>query len=215
MRTSTAAWQQAEQMAMSSKGVLLQNTPGNITITDGQNRRIKTSDDRELILEKSTDNQRITYEGYRFANATEPTTVTESGVTSTWGGRSKAGNTTTENAITVASGTHTNIYGGWTTDSGSTAAADKQTNSTANKVKVNGSANVTGTIYGGFTNVVRTAAARSATSASTSSANSRRKTVSGSKVPCAADAPRATISSTAQATPTTTARTPITAFTSA
>ena len=135
------------------KGVLLQNTPGSITIADGQNRRIKTSDNKELILEKSTDNKKITYEGYQFANATAPTTVTEGGVTSTWGGHSKAGNTTTENTITVASGTHTNIYGGWTTGSGSTAAADKQKNSTANKVKVNGSANVTGTVYGGFTNV--------------------------------------------------------------
>ena len=132
------------------KGVLLQNTSasGNITITDGQNRRIKTSDDKELILEKSTDNKKITYEGYRFANATEPTTVTEGGLTSTWGGRSVAGNSTRKNTITVASGTHTNIYGGWTAGSGTTAA-DKD-NSYKNEVTLDGSSTTTDNLYGGY-----------------------------------------------------------------
>ena len=130
------------------KGVLLQNTPGSITITDGQNRRIKTSDDKELILEKSTDNKKITYEGYRFANATEPTTVTESGLTSTWGGRSVVGNSTRKNVITVTSGTHTNIYGGWTSGSG-TAAGDKG-DSYENKVTLDSGA-TTDKLYGGYT----------------------------------------------------------------
>ena len=132
------------------KGVLLQNTSasGNITITDGQNRRIKTSDDKELILEKSTDNKKITYEGYRFANATEPTTVTEGALTSTWGGRSVAGNSTRKNTITVASGTHTNIYGGWTAGSGTTAA-DKD-NSYKNEVTLDGSSTTTDNLYGGY-----------------------------------------------------------------
>ncbi len=130
------------------KGVLLQNTPGSITIADGQNRRIKTSDDKELILEKSTDNKKITYEGYQFANVTEPTTVTESGVTSTWGGRSVAGNSTRKNVITVTSGTHTNIYGGWTSGSG-TAAGDKS-DSYENKVTLDSGA-TTGKLYGGYT----------------------------------------------------------------
>ena len=130
------------------KGVLLQNTPGSITITDGQNRRIKTSDDKELILEKSTDNKKITYEGYRFANATEPTTVTESGVTSTWGGRSVVGNSTRKNVITVTSGTHTNIYGGWTAGSGTTA--DDKDNSYKNEVTLDGSSTTTDNLYGGY-----------------------------------------------------------------
>ncbi|UZD42604.1 autotransporter outer membrane beta-barrel domain-containing protein [Selenomonas sputigena] len=130
------------------KGVLLQNTPGSITITDGQNRRIKTSDDKELILEKSTDNKKITYEGYRFANATEPTTITESGVTSTWGGRSIGGNSTRKNVITVASGTHTNIYGGWTAGSGTTA--DDKDNSYKNEVTLDGSSTTTDNLYGGY-----------------------------------------------------------------
>ena len=134
----------------STKGTLLQNTSasGSITITDGQNRRIKTSDDKELILEKSTDSKKITYEGYRFANATEPTTVTESGVTSTWGGRSVVGNSTRKNEITVASGTHTNIYGGWTAGSGTTA--DDKDNSYKNEVTLDGSSTTTDNLYGGY-----------------------------------------------------------------
>ena len=133
-----------------TKGTLLQNTSasGSITITDGQNRRIKTSDDKELILEKSTDNKKITYEGYRFANATEPTTVTESGLTSTWGGRSVVGNSTRHNKITVGSGTHDNIYGGWTAGTGTTAT-DKD-NSYKNEVTLDGSGATTDNLYGGY-----------------------------------------------------------------
>ena len=130
------------------KGVLLQNTPGSITITDGQNRRIKTSDDKELILEKSTDNKKITYEGYRFANTTEPMTVTESGLTSTWGGRSVVGNSTRHNKITVGSGTHDNIYGGWTAGT-DTTATDKD-NSYKNEVTLDGSSTTTDNLYGGY-----------------------------------------------------------------
>ena len=133
-----------------TKGTLLQNTSasGSITITDGQNRRIKTSDDKELILEKSTDNKKITYEDYRFANATEPTTVTESGITSTWGGRSVAGNSTRKNVISVTSGNHDNIYGGWTAGTGTTAT-DKD-NSYKNEVTLDGSGATTDNLYGGY-----------------------------------------------------------------
>ena len=91
----------------------------------------------------------ITYEGYQFKGVTQATTVTEGAVTDTFGGRSKAGNSTRENEIAVASGTHTNVYGGWTTGSGTTAA-DKGA-SYKNTVTVKGSANVTNTLYGGYT----------------------------------------------------------------
>ncbi len=133
-----------------TKGTLLQNTSasGSITITDGQNRRIKTSDDKELILEKSTDNKKITYEGYRFANATEPTTITEGGVKSTWGGRSVGGNSTRKNVISVTSGNHDNIYGGWTAGTGTTAT-DKD-NSYKNEVTLDGSSTTTDNLYGGY-----------------------------------------------------------------
>ncbi len=91
----------------------------------------------------------ITYEGYQFKGVTQAATVTEGAVTDTFGGRSKAGNSTRENTVEVASGTHTNVYGGWTSGSGSTAT-DKDT-SYKNTVTVKGSANVTNTLYGGYT----------------------------------------------------------------
>ncbi|MFC2464640.1 MAG: hypothetical protein ACFNYM_00880, partial [Bacteroidota bacterium] len=71
----------------------------------------------------------------------------------TWGGRSVIGNTTTGNEITVTSGTHTDVYGGWTRGASSqTATADKG-NSTDNKVTVDGTATVNGNVYGGMTTV--------------------------------------------------------------
>ena len=132
------------------KGTLLKNTHG-VTITDAQHRLVKTTGNKELVLAKSSDNKRIDYEGYAFAHQTAPTTLTDGGTTSTWGGRSIAGNSTHDNAIAVESGTHTNVYGGWTSGAGTTAA-DKN-NSTGNKVTVKGAATVTGTVYGGLTEV--------------------------------------------------------------
>ncbi|WP_315451929.1 hypothetical protein [uncultured Selenomonas sp.] len=132
------------------KGTLLKNTHG-VTITDAQHRLVKTTGNKELVLAKSSDNKSIDYEGYAFAHQTAPTTLTDGGTTSTWGGRSIAGNSTHDNAIAVESGTHTNVYGGWTSGAGTTAA-DKN-NSTGNKVTVRGAATVTGTVYGGLTEV--------------------------------------------------------------
>ena len=132
------------------KGTLLKNTHG-VTITDAQHRLVKTTGNKELVLAKSSDNKSIDYEGYAFAHQTAPTTLTDGGTTSTWGGRSIAGNSTHDNAIAVESGTHTNVYGGWTSGAGTTAA-DKN-NSTGNKVTVKGAATVTGTVYGGLTEV--------------------------------------------------------------
>ncbi|WP_315437140.1 autotransporter outer membrane beta-barrel domain-containing protein [uncultured Selenomonas sp.] len=87
---------------------------------------------------------------YTFAGATAATTVGSD----TWGGRSVAGNTTTGNTITVENGAHTNVYGGWTTGTGSTAAAERRGDSISNKVTVNGSATVGGTVYGGYTDAL-------------------------------------------------------------
>ena len=132
------------------KGTLLKNTHG-VTITDAQHRLVKTTGNKELVLAKSSDNKSIDYEGYAFAHQTAPITLTDGGTTSTWGGRSIAGNSTHDNAIAVESGTHTNVYGGWTSGAGTTAA-DKN-NSTGNKVTVKGAVTVTGTVYGGLTEV--------------------------------------------------------------
>ena len=130
------------------KGTLIKNTSGTITISEGGDRLVKTDENKEFVLAKSSDSQSITYEGYAFAHQTTPTTVAEGGTTNTWGGRSIGGNSTRHNEITVNSGNHDNIYGGWTAGSGTTA--DDKDNSYENKVTLNSGA-TTDKLYGGYT----------------------------------------------------------------
>lgn len=137
-------------------GTLIENrsSSGGITIRDGVNTLTRTGDTAETTLSKSSDNKKINYTRLIFKGAR----AAETEGADTWGGRSKVGNTTTENEITVASGAHTNIYGGWTSGSGSDAPAERQRDSRANKVTVSGTATVSGTVYGGFTDVAGGAA---------------------------------------------------------
>ena len=136
------------------KGTLIEKTGagGTIDIADGQNRLAKTEETKESVFVKSADSKKITYESYTFKGATTPTTDVDGTNKDIFGGRSILGNTTTENTITVSDAvTYRNAYGGWTSGAGTTAA-DKN-NSTGNKVTVKGAATVTGTVYGGLTEV--------------------------------------------------------------
>ena len=138
------------------KGTLIEHTgTGTITLSEGPNRLAKTEGDtKELVLAKSSDSKKITYESYIFKGATTPMTDDGGTYKDIFGGRSILGNTTTQNTITVSDAvTYRNAYGGWTSGTGSDAPADKQKNSTLNKIKVSGAANVTGKVYGGFTDV--------------------------------------------------------------
>ena len=136
--------------AHAMKGTLIRNAHG-VTVSDNKHRLVKTMSDtnKEFVLAKETNE--ITYEGYSFAHQTAPTTAQNGADTDTWGGRSVGGNSTHDNEITVNSDSHTNVYGGWTSGEGTTAA-DKN-NSYKNKVTVKGSATVSGKVYGGFTDV--------------------------------------------------------------
>ncbi|GAA0217429.1 autotransporter outer membrane beta-barrel domain-containing protein [Selenomonas dianae] len=136
--------------AHAMKGTLIRNAHG-VTVSDNKHRLVKTMSDtnKEFVLAKGTNE--ITYEGYSFAHQTTPTTAQNGADTDTWGGRSVGGNSTHDNEITVNSDSHTNVYGGWTSGEGTTAA-DKN-NSYKNKVTVKGSATVSGKVYGGFTDV--------------------------------------------------------------
>ena len=135
--------------AHNHKGTLIKNAHG-ITISDGENRLTKTKADeyKELILATSADSKQITYEGYAFAHQNTPTTVAEGTDKYTWGGRSILGNATHHNAITVDSGTHKNVYGGWTSGTG-TEAADKDS-SYHNEVTFDGASTHADKIYGGY-----------------------------------------------------------------
>ncbi|EJO20918.1 hypothetical protein HMPREF1148_1189, partial [Selenomonas sp. FOBRC6] len=127
---------------------LIENVTG-ITVSDGRSSVSTTGDTAETILSTDRTGKKIDYARYIFKGAR----TAESSIYETWGGHSVIGNTTTGNEITVASGTHTAVYGGWTTGAGSTAAAEKRGDSTYNKVTVDGTATVSGNVDGGMTTV--------------------------------------------------------------
>ena len=131
-------------------GTLIENTAGTITVSDGPSSVTKTGDTAETILSTDRTGKKIDYTRYIFKGAR---TAESSSFHETWGGRSVIGNTTTGNEITVASGTHNVVYGGWTSGSGSKAAAENRGDSTYNKVTVDGTETVSEDVYGGMTTV--------------------------------------------------------------
>ena len=133
-----------------SSGTLIENnTSGGITIRDGVTSVVTTGDTAEMTLSKSGDNKKINYTRLIFKGAR----AAETDGSDAWGGRSVIGNTTTDNIVAVDSGTYTNVYGGWTSGVGSTADSSKQKDSTLNKVTIGGTAAISGTVYGGLTDV--------------------------------------------------------------
>ena len=128
---------------------LIENVNG-ITVSHGSSSVSTTDDTAETILSTDRTGQKIDYARYIFKGAR----TAESSINhETWGGRSVIGNTTTGNEITVTSGTHNVVYGGWTRGAFSqTATADKG-NSTYNKVTVDGTETVSEDVYGGMTTV--------------------------------------------------------------
>ena len=131
-------------------GTLIENRSGTITVTDGTSSVTKTGDTAETILSTDTTGKKIDYTRYIFKGAR---TAESSIYHETWGGRSVIGNTTTGNEITVTSGTHNVVYGGWTRGSGSMAAVENRGDSTHNKVTVDGAETVSEDVYGGMTTV--------------------------------------------------------------
>ena len=129
-------------------GTLIENdTSGGVVVRDGVNTVVRTGDTAEVTLEKDATGRKILYSRLIFKGAT----TAESDGTHIWGGRSAIGNTTTGNDVALANGSYANAYGGWTTGTGSDAAADRLGDSTGNKITVSGTATVTGTVYGGYT----------------------------------------------------------------
>ena len=132
---------------------LLENANG-INISGRTGDAVKSELNADATMETNIDVRKtgskvtaITYEGYTFKGATQATTYGAD----TWAGCSKAGNTTQDNKLTLsdASKTYANVYGGWTSGTGTKAAADKQNNSLSNTVDYT-AGTVTGTLYGGY-----------------------------------------------------------------
>ena len=105
---------------------------------------------KETNIEARDNKKKIVRYGYTLKNATTATTDGSD----TWGGRSAAGRNVENNAFTLNADPHTNVYGGWTSGTGSKAAADQRGDSTKNSVAVKGTATVSGTVYGGYTGVM-------------------------------------------------------------
>ena len=127
-------------------GTLIEKERGKIKIKDGVTSATITGDTAEMTLRLDSTEKNLGYTRWIFKGAT----IAESEGADTWGGRSRAGNTTTGNAVTIDSGTHTNVYGGWTTGTGSTAAAERRGDSTKNSVTIKDNAVVTN-VFGGYT----------------------------------------------------------------
>ena len=109
-------------------------------------KKVATDDGVEHIIDTDTQAStahEITSTSYAFKGQTAPSQIG----TDTWGGRSVGGNSTRENTIELSSGTHTDVYGGWTTGTGTTAE-DKDA-SYKNIVTIKSGATVTGDVYGG------------------------------------------------------------------
>ena len=109
-------------------------------------KKVATDDGVEHIIDTDTQAStahEITSTSYAFKGQTAPPQIG----TDTWGGRSVGGNSTRENTIELSSGTHTDVYGGWTTGTGTTAE-DKDA-SYKNIVTIKSGATVTGDVYGG------------------------------------------------------------------
>ena len=109
-------------------------------------KKVATDDGVEHIVDTDTQAptaHEITSTSYAFKGQTAPSQIG----TDTWGGRSVGGNSTRENTIELSSGTHTDVYGGWTTGTGTTAE-DKDA-SYKNIVTIKSGATVTGDVYGG------------------------------------------------------------------
>ena len=127
-------------------GTLIEKERGKIKTKDGVTSATITGDTAEMTLRLDSTEKNLGYTRWIFKGAT----IAESEGADTWGGRSRAGNTTTGNAVTIDSGTHTNVYGGWTTGTGSTAAAERRGDSTKNSVTIKDNAVVTN-VFGGYT----------------------------------------------------------------
>ena len=121
-------------------GLVLANYTGAITTTtDTTERNIDTD------THSDTNVTSIRAESYQFAGVTAPVTLT--GDTNGYGGISRAGNSTRNNAVELTSGNYADFYGGHTSGAGTTQT-DKN-DSHDNTVTVKSGVTVTN-VYGGF-----------------------------------------------------------------
>ena len=116
--------------------------------TDGT--YVSETDAHEYFIDTDTHTDsgatQINLDDYQFKGA-----VVSKGAdpNNTWAGRSKRGNTTQDNKLTITGGTGTNAYGGWTSTGSTTTTHEDKFDSKNNTVNLNGGS-ITN-VYGGYT----------------------------------------------------------------
>ena len=130
---------------------LLSNTSGfgiSGYTTDGT--FVSETDEHEYFIDTDTHTAtgatKINLDDYQFRNANVTTLADPN---DTWAGRSKRGNTTQDNTLTITGGTGTNAYGGWTSTGSTTTPHADRFDSKNNTVNLNGGS-ITN-VYGGYT----------------------------------------------------------------
>ena len=129
---------------------LLSNTSGfgiSGYTTDGT--FVSETDEHEYFIDTDTHTAagtKINLDDYQFKNANVTTLADPN---ETWAGRSKRGNTTQDNKLTITGGTGTNAYGGWTSTGSTTTPHPDKFDSKNNTVNLNGGS-ITN-VYGGYT----------------------------------------------------------------
>mgnify|MGYP000892446520 CR=1 FL=1 len=130
---------------------LLSNTSGfgiSGYTTDGT--YVSETDEHEYFIDTNTHTAagatKINLDDYQFKNANVTTLADPN---DTWAGRSKRGNTTQDNTLTITGGTGTNAYGGWTSTGSTTTPHADRFDSKSNTVNLNGGS-ITN-VYGGYT----------------------------------------------------------------
>ena len=151
-------WQKLEVNGTTVDPVTLMENEAGISFSnyDGVKSKINSADTTEFNIdtESRTDSaKKVVAQSYQYQGQTNAVTIGDD----VYGGISKAANATRGNSISVTGGSHRNAYGGYT-DSvpplpGSDAKANsaEKNNSHDNTVTISG-ANVSGTVYGGYTN---------------------------------------------------------------
>ena len=116
--------------------------------TDGT--YVSETDEHEYFIDTdthaATGAHKINLDDYQFRNANVTTLADPN---DTWAGRSKRGNTTQDNTLTITGGTGTNAYGGWTSTGSTTTPHADQFDSKNNTVNLNGG--MLANVYGGYT----------------------------------------------------------------
>ncbi|WP_051290514.1 hypothetical protein [Selenomonas sp. oral taxon 892] len=156
--TSFLDWRTLEATGTSAGPITLMRNGGGISFShyDGAHSRSDSDDTTEFNIDTANHtsfDSDVIAESYKYRGQTNPVASPAFAPGNVYGGISKVGNATRENEITVSTGAYTDAFGGYTevpsNGSGKAQSSDKES-SHDNKITIAG-ANVSGTVYGGYT----------------------------------------------------------------